>query len=328
MADSPTHQTQARRGTGPDAPAASSEPPGTDHQTPARRGTGSGARNGRVAKAAMLALAAGLFLAACEPPPVRPSAAARRIVSLDYCADQFVLGLAERGRILALSPDAGAAFSYMRAAAEGLPTVRPRAEDVLVLEPDLVVRSYGGGPRARTFFERAGVPVLQIGFVDDIDDARAVVRDTARGLGAPKRGEALVAEMDARLERARVHAPGTRALYVTPAGFTAGPGTLVHHLLAAAGLENFQSRPGWRPIPLERLAYESPDVVAVASFGEAHDHEDAWTPFRHPVARRAMRSLPAADLDGATTSCGGWFLADAVEALAALDDALPNRTGP
>lgn len=276
----------------------------------------------------MLALAAGLFLAACEPPRAKPSAAARRIVSLDYCADQFVLGLAERGRILALSPDAGAAFSYMRAAAEGLPTVRPRAEDVLVLEPDLVVRSYGGGPRARTFFERAGVPVLQIGFVDDIDDARAVVRDMARGLGAPERGEALVAEMDARLERARVHAPGTRALYVTPAGFTAGPGTLVHHLLAAAGLDNFQSRPGWRPIPLERLAYESPDVVAVASFGEAHDHEDAWTPFRHPVARRAMRSLPAADLDGATTSCGGWFLADAVEALAALDSALPNRTGP
>ena len=77
----------------------------------------------------MLALAACLFAAACEPPRVEPSAA-RRIVSLDYCADQFVLGLAERRRILAVSPDADADFSYMRASAEGLRTVRPRAEDV------------------------------------------------------------------------------------------------------------------------------------------------------------------------------------------------------
>ena len=176
-----------------------------------------------LARSAALALAACTVLAACQPPPpARP--AARRIVSLDYCADQFVLGLADRRDILAVSPNAGAAFSYMRAAAAGLRTVRPRAEDVLILEPDLVVRSYGGGPNARAFFERAGVPVLQIGLADDLDGARAVIRDAARGLGVPERGEALIAAMDARLRRARVHTPGTRALYVTPAGFTAGPG--------------------------------------------------------------------------------------------------------
>ena len=270
------------------------------------------------------ALVGCLVLAACQPPPPARSAA-RRIVSLDYCADQFVLGLADRRDILAVSPDAGAAFSYMRAAAAGVRAVRPRAEDVLILEPDLVVRSYGGGPNARTFFERAGVPVLQIGLVDDIDGARAVIRDAARGLGVPERGESLIAAMDARLQRARVHTPGTRALYVTPAGFTAGPGTLVHHLFTAAGLDNFQSLPGWRPIPLEGLAYETPDVIAEATFGTGANHDDAWTPFRHPVARRAIRSLPVAALDGATTSCGGWFLADAVAALAALHGELSTR---
>ncbi len=280
-----------------------------------------------LARSAALALAACTFLAACQPPPpARP--AARRIVSLDYCADQFVLGLADRRDILAVSPNAGAAFSYMRAAAAGLRTVRPRAEDVLILEPDLVVRSYGGGPNARAFFERAGVPVLQIGLADDLDGARAVIRDAARGLGVPQRGEALIATMDARLQRARVHTPGTRALYVTPAGFTAGPGTLVHNLFTAAGLDNFQARPGWRPIPLERLAYETPDVIAEATFGTGANHDDAWTLFRHPVARRAMQSVPVAALDGATTSCGGWFLADAVTALAALDRETSTRAAP
>lgn len=279
-------------------------------------------------KPVALVLAACLGLAACQPPPPPAGSTARRIVSLDYCADQFVLGLADRRDILALSPDAGAAFSYMRAAAAGLPTVRPRAEDVLILEPDLVVRAYGGGPNARALFERAGVTVLQIRFADGIDGARAVIRHAARGLGVTERGETLIAEMDARLRGARVHAPGTRALYVTPAGYTAGPGTLVHGLFAAAGLDNFEQRPGWHPIPLERLAYETPGMIAAATFGDGTNHDDAWTPFRHPVARRTMRSVPAAVIDGATTSCGGWFLADAVTALAALDGKLSTRAEP
>ena len=91
-----------------------------------------------------------------------------RVVSLDYCADQFVLKMLPRTRILAVSPDAGKHFSYMRASAGGIRTVRPVAEDVLTIEPDLIVRSYGGGTYAAMFFERAGIPVLQIPFAFDI----------------------------------------------------------------------------------------------------------------------------------------------------------------
>ena len=281
----------------------------------------------RTATIVAVTLTAFALLAACRPAPPTQSPG-RRIVSLDYCADQFVLGLADRADILAVSPDAGAAFSYMRAAAEGLPRVRPRAEDVLALKPGIVVRSYGGGPNARAFFERAGVPVLQLPFPDDIAGARAVIGHAARGLGWPERGEALIAEMDARLRAARVHGPSARALYMTPAGYSAGPGTLVHDVLTAAGLDNFQSRRGWQPIPLEALAYETPALVARADFGEGTSHDDAWTSFRHPVVRRTVRAVPVARLDGATTSCGGWFVADAVAALAALRRGPSTRTGP
>ena len=282
----------------------------------------------RTVRRVLSAFAAGIAaVAACEAahPPAASDGMAGRIVSLDYCADQFVLGLVDRGRILAVSPDAGAEFSYLRRTAAGLPTVRPRAEDVLLLKPDLVVRTYGGGSNARAFFERAGVPVLQIGYAEDLDGVRAVIREAADGLGFPERGEALIAGMDARLEGVRARAAGTTALYLTPSGVTAGPGTLLHRLLAAAGLDNFQSRPGWRPVPLERLAYETPDLVALASFGARAGHEDAWTPFRHPVVRRRLRSAPVAALDGASTSCAGWFLAEAVEALAASAPKVPIR---
>ena len=275
----------------------------------------------------LLPLLAAAVVAACGTAPPQPlsEGPAGRIVSLDYCADQFVLGLADRERILALSPDAGKDFSYLRAEAAGLPTVRPRAEDVLALEPDLVVRNYGGGPRAGVFFERAGVPVLQIDFAPDIDGVRDRIRQAAVALGVPERGEALIAEMDARLTRTRTRSPGAEALYLAPSGVAAGSGTFVGHLIAGAGLDNFADGRGWSAIPLERLAYETPDVYAVPVFDETRDNV-VWTPFRHPVAARRVQAGPTISIDGATTSCGGWFLADAVEALAA--GAAESRSEP
>ncbi len=264
---------------------------------------------------------AALALPACRdfPPQGRGGAVVaepRRVVSLDYCADQFVLEFVERERILALSPDSQASFSYLRERARGLPQVRPRAEEVLSLSPDLIVRSYGGGPHAGAFFGRAGVPVVQIGFGADLSGVRQVILETAAALDARKRGRALVEAMDARL--AAVSGAGRRgaALYMTPGGVTAGPGTLVHELLEAAGYSNFQQEPGYRELPLERLAHERPDRIAAAFYEAAEAHQGAWSAARHPVARRRLEQGPVVFLEGAWTACGGWFLVDAVEALA------------
>ena len=262
----------------------------------------------------------GLFwLAACSGQ-VAPAASmperAMRIVSLDYCADQYVLKLVDAERILAVSPDAVKPFSYMREAAVGVPTVRPFAEDVLIAGPDLIVRSYGGGPNAAAFFERAGVPVLNVGWASDLDGVRAVMQNMAEGLGEPERGAQIVADMDARLAAVLPAQDDRRALYMTPFGVTTGPGSLVHEMLVAAGLRNYQEAQGWHPLPLERLAYERPDMVVAAFFEGDSGSKDAWSAMRHPVARAQVRDLPSVQLEGAWTSCGAWFLVDAVEALA------------
>lgn len=241
----------------------------------------------------------------------------QRVVSLDYCADQFVMQLLPRSKILAVSPDAGRDFSYMRAAAAGLPQVRPVAENVLTLRPDLIVRSYGGGPRAVSFFERAGIPVLQVPFANDLDDIRSMISMLADRLGATERGNELLADMDRRLAALASEGPRRSALYMTPTGVTSGSGTLIHEMLSAANLDNFEQRPGWHSLPLERLAYEQPQLVAAAFFDVSTDHPSLWSAMRHPVAKRQINERPTVMLDGAWTSCGGWFLLDAIEALAA-----------
>ena len=236
-----------------------------------------------------------------------------RVVSVDYCADQYVLKFVTRDRIAAVSLDAAKDFSYMRETAAGIPQVRSSAEDILALQPDLIVRSYGGGPNAKAYFEQAGVPVVQIGWASDLASVKQVVRDMAAALGAAKEGEALVAEMDTRLAALPKARGNTKVLYMTPGGVTSGPGSLVDEMLKEVGLSNFETKAGWHALPLERLVIEQPDLIAYASFDS---HVTPWSMARHPIARKQIRELPTVKLEGAWTSCGGWFLVDAIEALA------------
>ena len=270
-------------------------------------------------------LIAAIGLASCGKPSSVSSPSSERpmrIVSLDFCADQYVLKLADREQILALSPDADREFSFMRSEADGLPRVRPLAEDVLILKPDLVVRSYGGGPNAAAMFERAGIPVLQVGWATsihggDVGTIPRVVTDVAVGLGQADRGEALVDEYNERLNRIKANSSGQTALYMTPTGVTTGGDTMAHKMMQAAGLNNFMERPGWHSLPLERLAYERPEIVVAAFFDSKSNHAHDWSPSRHPIAKRELREAPRVDLQGAWLSCGGWFILEAVEVLAA-----------
>ena len=273
------------------------------------------------------------FLAACDTPTATknyveassvsgtPSERPQRIVSLDYCADQYVLKMVDPDRILAVSPDADKAFSYMRERAKqlkegGLKSVRPSAEDVLILKPDLAVRSYGGGPSAARFFEKAGIPVLNVGWAGDIDGIKRVTREMADGLGVPETGEAIVMDMETRLAAIKSKGDSNTVLYMTPSGVTSGPGSLVDEMLTSAGLINFQTEPGWRPLPLERLAYEQPELIAAAFFDTNDVKKDKWSAMRHPIAKRQIKTLPTVSLSGAIMSCGGWFTLDGIEALA------------
>ena len=237
-----------------------------------------------------------------------------RIVSLDFCADQYVLKLIEPERILALSPDAREAISYLKDKAQDIPSVRPSAEDVLQLKPDLIVRSYGGGAGAESFYQRAGIPVVNIGWAGNFQSIKTVTRNVAQELGEQMRGDAIVEDIDKRLAAIKPRATKRKALYMTPSGTTAGTESFVHEVLTAAGLDNFQTQFGWRDIPLERLAYEQPDIIAAAFFDT--DIETTWSAIRHPIARAQVKTQPAVQLKGSWMSCGAWFAMDAVEALA------------
>lgn len=259
-------------------------------------------------------------LAACagERPdvPDNPVSSPHRVVSLDICADQYVLELLPREHILAVSPDAAKPFSYKADAAIGLDTVRPVAEDVLLLKPDLIVRTYGGGPRSEAFFEAAGIPVVTIGWAGSLDDIARVTEETGIALGQPDQASRLAADMRNRLTALEASGPIPSALYMTPSGATSGTGTLVHEMMQHAGLTNYETRTGWQSLPLERIAHDAPDLTVGAFFDSSVNDLNGWSSSRHPVAAKALAQSNTVQLPGAWTSCNGWFTVEAVEAMA------------
>ena len=277
-----------------------------------------------------LGIAMSVAVASCPGDDARKGAVgaqrAQRVVSLDYCADQYVLKFVDPENIVALSPDAEEPFSYLREEARGLRKIRPVAENILALSPDVVVRSYGGGPSIEHFLKRAGITVVNIGWAAKLDGSDetsipVITQRVATALGEKERGRQTVANYRGRLSNInlrRIEGSQDKAptLYMSAAGATTGPGSLVHELLIAAGLENFEDQPGWRPIPLEKLAYKSPSMVATAFFYNGANHRNSWSASRHPVARSLRTSTSHVELEGALTACGAWFAAYAAEALA------------
>ncbi|GAA0623724.1 ABC transporter substrate-binding protein [Brevundimonas kwangchunensis] len=236
-----------------------------------------------------------------------------RVMSLDQCADQYVLALRPDAE-LALSPRADDPDAWLRDVAQGHRKVRPTLEAAVGFQPDVVVRYWGGEPRLLSRLEQTGVSVATIPDVSDFVGIRTNIRSVAETLGVPARGEALIARMDARLAAGaapKAERPG--ALYLTAGGFTAGPNTLIDAILDAAGYRNLADRPYFNPVSVERVALFPPVRFVLGFFDQARG--DWRGPGRHPVVRKAAEGRVAVSLPSATLTCPAWFAADAAAML-------------
>jgi iron complex transport system substrate-binding protein len=228
-----------------------------------------------------------------------------------------VLALSPREAIVGLSTRADDADSRLRALARGLPQRRVDLESALAARPQVVVRYWGGEPRLVAALQARGVRVVTIGDATGFPQVRANIRGVAAGLGEPARGEAIIARMDARLSRSAGAWGGVRALYLTPGGVTAGPGTLVDAILTAAGMSNAETRPGYQTVSLEGLALQPPQAVVTGFFDNFQLSGDSWGVGRHRILRRLAEERAVASLPGALLGCPDWSAAEAVELLAA-----------
>jgi iron complex transport system substrate-binding protein len=239
-----------------------------------------------------------------------------RIVSLDQCADQYVLALAPRDEIVGLSKRALNGDSYLRAQATGLPERRATLESILGARATIAVTNWAGDIRLPAALAARGVTVVQIDETDDFAGVRADVRKVAAALGRRAAGEALIAQMDAKLAASRNAWGGARALYLTPGGFTAGRQTLVGAMMSAAGLVSASTVGGYAPVSLEALVLDPPAALVLGFFRDLAGGRQHWTIAANGYLRGLVRQRAIASLPGSMLGCPAWFAADGALALA------------
>jgi len=102
----------------------------------------------------------------------------------------------------------------------------------------------------------------------------------------------------------------------TPAGFTAGEGTLIAAVLRAAGLESAAYRAGFAPVSLERLVLSPPNALVLGFFDRFATAMVRWGMGRHRVVKDLVREKAVGALPAAIAGCPGWFAADGALELA------------
>ncbi len=258
-------------------------------------------------------LAALGLLAGCAAPPPAPRGVHPTIVSLNPCTDAILAEVADPAQILAVSHYSHdpRGTSMDLAQARRFRATGGTVEEVLALDPDVVVGSSFMDPATRGALARLGMQVETVGIAGDVAASEAQVRQLAAVAGHPERGAALVARIEASLARARPQGPPLAAILWQPDGIVPGEGALVSELMRRTGFANASAARGMGQadyLSLERLLADPPQVLLVAG-SERGQH--------HPALAR-LPNVPRATFDPALLYCGGPTIIRAVARLAQI----------
>ncbi|MES9991763.1 MAG: ABC transporter substrate-binding protein [Candidatus Thiodiazotropha sp.] len=260
--------------------------------------------------AIVLTLFAGMAVAAGPP---------QRVVSVNLCSDQLLLMLADPEQVASVSylsqdPDS----SFVADQASRYPLNHARAEEIIRLQPDLVLVTPHDNPRLRTTLKQLGYPLHQLTLGNQVEDIYQEIRQLAARLGQVSRAESLIKAMQQRLqsgEANNTHPPG--ALFLQPRGYTSGADTLQDQALRLAGWNNLASQhgvKGYSPVPLEKILHWQPETLFTSTFSESGDSL-AQRQLRHPALKRLLAQKPMVEIPFKYWICPGPMLADAVALL-------------
>lgn len=244
-----------------------------------------------------------------EAPPAR-------VVSMNLCSDQLAMMLAAPGQLISVSAIAtDPLVSPMWQEASAYQANFGGAEEIFLLEPDLVVAANWSDPAVISMLQRLDIPVAQINIATSLDEIPGLIAEMGALLHRETEAAALVTQFEADLAALRSPPDGPRAAFYYPNGYTLGASGLSHEILTAAGFRHIAAEAGrsfGTYLALEMLILTDPDLIISATpYAGASRSEEV---LRHP----ALRSLIAAGhgtVSGPEWVCGTPHVLDALRNL-------------
>ena len=213
------------------------------------------------------AIAAAVLLSVCSGQGTAAPAQnvkPMRIMSLKECTDALLLDLVPTWRIASLdylSQEPAALKLWPKA--RGLPVNHNTAEEIVAQRPDLIVTDTFMSPAMRALVVKSGARMVEVPPPENFAAIRDATRQVAAAVGEQARGEALIADMDARLGALAATRPA-RAVRVAAwggGGYVPGRGSLFDAILKEAGATNIVTgTDGYYDV--ESLLAARPDILA------------------------------------------------------------------
>lgn len=241
---------------------------------------------------------------------------------MNLCTDQLAMMLAAQGQLISVSYLAfDPQGSAMADEAQALIPNRGLAEDIYLLNPDLVIAGSFSTRATVDMLRRLGLPVAVMEPAYSLADVRARIHEMGTLLHREEAAAEIVARFDAGLARLRATAPGDRplaALYYAN-GYTSGDRTLAGEILEAAGFRNAAVAAGL-PLggvfPLELLALSDPDTLVTGRRYPAASRSEEI--LDHPVVQALASNRMRGSITDRDWICGTPYVLRAIQTLAAL----------
>ena len=262
-----------------------------------------------------------------------------KVASMNLCTDQFLLLLAQKKNIVALSElAADSQYSYLWQQADGIPLIPGDAEQLLPLKPDLIFAGRYDDSNKVNLLRAFGFQVEIVPLVENLSQVNETLHHMATLIGEPDRGLALTQSLDLRKKQVQErvlampeNAVKPQAVIYAANGFTHAEGTIHDELLQLAGFSNGASAIGLKGhgnLSLEQLLKIQPQLLIMEDSSD-NKNSNAQRFLQHPALKRGLPNTEVVHIPATLWMCGGPASIDVLERLLLIrQQILNNHAGP
>ena len=239
------------------------------------------------------------------------------VASINLCADQLVMLLAEDEQILSLSnlshQEAG---SYYFERARAYPVNEGNAEQILNLAPDVVIAGQYSSAHTVALLREVGLQVHILPIANNLEMMFENIERVSRWVGQEERGRGTVAYLREKLSwRVAPEGPLPLAAAFDPNGFTSGASSLRGEVIELAGFRNAASEAGiesYGKLSLEALINLNPDALIESPYSPG-TWSRAQAMNHHPALSSAGIDPQIISIPSRMMVCAGPWTLDVIE---------------
>ena len=189
-----------------------------------------------------------------------------RVVSLNLCADAYLMAFAKPEQILGLTRQSSdPTLSAFVEGASNFPVSGGRMSNIIEQHPDIIITNNYSPPPNKTLMDRLGIKIVKLDAANSYQTARTEILQLGKVIHRLEAAKAYLAQLDKELEDAR----HTELTYMPSIinyqrrGIVVGETHILDDIIQLAGAQNLGRDTGRTigPMSLENLIRLKPDYV-------------------------------------------------------------------